>query len=299
MARVPISVVILNYNRKDLLRRALTSLEQQRLPPLEIIVVDNASSDGAPAMVERDFPGVRLMALTENCGIKGRNLGMKGARGELILSLDNDIELTDPETLATIEERFASNSSLGAVSLKICEGRDYAPAHWWHPRPRQVWQDREFATDHFNEAAVAFRSSAIREAGYYYEPLYWGGEEWDLALGLLDCGYEIRYLPVPVMHLAPRGSLNEQPSPRHALLIRNRLWIAFRRLPVPWALAHVLPRLPVWAARSARFGYFRFFCRGLWDFLTNLPAIIRSRRAISPETRRRLRSIRSSRSGFP
>lgn len=290
-----ISVVVLTRNRLALLRRCLASLEAQHTHPLEVIVVDNGGDDGSGQMVRSEFPGVTLIENGQNLGITGRNIGFAAARGEWILSLDDDVELTDPTTLDRIPALFASHEGVGAVTLKILEetsGSDFVANHWWHPRDRLVHQDREFETDRINEAAVVFDAEAIRRVGYYYEALFWGGEEWDLVLGLFDEGYSIRYAPIPVLHLAPRGDLNVKADHRHALLVRNRFWIALRRLPLLQALAFGVPRLALWGVRAARYGYVGHYCRGLGDLLRRLPEILRDRRPISAETRRRLRAVR-------
>lgn len=297
-AALGLSVVVLNFNRKDLVRRVLRSLERQEPAPGEIIAVDNGSQDGSAAVIREEFPRVKLIALQENQGIRGRNIGFAAAKGAVILSLDNDIELIDPGSLRRMVERFDADPRVAALSLKICEpetGSDYTPTHWWHPLPRERFQDREFVTDHFNEAAVAFRSDVLGQAGYYYEELYWGGEEWDLALGIMNLGYEIRYFPEPVLHLAPRGNLNEQADPRNALLIRNRCWIALRRLPPLAAARFVLPRLALWFIRSLRYGYAHHYLRGTLDLVRNYRRIRLSRMRISAQTYARLKQIRQQR----
>lgn len=295
-----LSVVVLTRNRVRLLERCLRAVLAQRFDAFEIVVVDNGSSDGTEAMVKREFPQVRLLRLEENAGIRGRNLGFEAARAPLVLSLDDDVELVEPDTLERVAARFAEQGDLGALSLKVCEEpdmREFAPHHWWHPPPREEAQDREFPTEHLNEAAAAFRAEALARGGRYYERLFWGGEEWDLVLGLLDAGCDVRYLPVPVRHLAPRGSLNQNADPRHALLVRNRCWIAFRRLPLPAALAFALPRLALWAARSLRHGYFDAYRKGVADLCRGLPELIRERAPVSRATRRRLARIRAQKSG--
>jgi GT2 family glycosyltransferase len=251
-------------------------------------------------MVRADFPIVTLIANGENLGIRARNLGYKAVQTPVVLSLDDDIELADPHTLERIAASFADAPALGALTLKICEeetGDEYVPAHWWHPRPRETFQDREFNTDTINEAAVAFRVEALAKAGYYLEVLFWGGEEMDLSLGILDAGYALRYAPVPVMHLAPRGNLNVKADYRHALLVRNRFWVALRRLPLGAALSFIAPRMLLWAVRSLRYGYFGYYLRGLFDFARMLPDILRERVPISADTRARLQRIRAGRDG--
>lgn len=294
-ARPRVSVVVLSFNRREILRRGLESVRKQDVPGCELIVVDNASSDGSPDMVRERFPEARLIALDRNEAIKGRNIGFRAARAELVLSLDDDIELSDPASLRRLCERMEASPDVGAVTLKICEeqtGSDSVEAHWWHPLPRAQFQDRELLTDHINEAAVLFRAEALDRVGHYDEALFWGGEEWDLCLRLLDAGYRILYHPEPVLHLAPRGLLNAQADPRHALLIRNRCSIALRRLPLPSALAFVAPRLALWGWRALRHGYVRYYLEGVVALLRMAPSILRERSPVSPRTHRMLRAIR-------
>ena len=85
------TVIVLTHNRSDLLRRGLESILAQRME-CEVIVVDNGSQDGTAEMVRREFPKVQLVALAENTGIRGRNLGVQAAHGNVVLSLDDDIE---------------------------------------------------------------------------------------------------------------------------------------------------------------------------------------------------------------
>jgi hypothetical protein len=290
-----IGVVVLTRTRKALLERGLRSVLAQEPAAAELVVVDNASEDDTVETVRTHYPSVKLIENPDNLGIAARNIGYRASGVPIVLSLDDDIELIDADTLERIRQAFAAEPKLGAVTLKILEeetGTDFVPHHWWHPRDREAFQDAEFETDRINEAAVAFRKEALEAAGYYYEALFWGGEEWDLVLGIIDAGYEIRYLPIPVMHLAPRGSLNVKADPRQTLLVRNRFWIALRRLPLLDALAYILPRFALWLGRATRYGYLGQYLSGLGGLVRNLPRIVRDRRPISHETQRRLKALR-------
>lgn len=293
-----LSVVVLSYRRRDLLRRVLRSVFAQDFENFEVIVVDNASDDGSNELVRREFPRAKLVELPENCGIRGRNVGFAHARGRYVLSLDDDIEFVATTAFKRIVSRFEACPRIGALTLKIAlEGGPevFADEHWWHPAPRVQAQDSEFTTHHINEAAVAFRGDALREAGYYCESMFWGAEAWDLVFGLMDLGYEVRYLPEPVLHLAPRKNINQQADPRHQLIVRNRCWTALRRLPLPSALAFIVPRLVVWGIRAVRYGYVGYYLRGVGDFLRAVPAILRSRQTVSRETLGRYRRVQSGR----
>lgn len=88
---LPISVVIPTYNREDRLPSAIRSVMEQTAPPAEIIVVDDGSTDGTPALV-RTFPGVRYLR-QENQGVSAaRNLGISAAGHDWIALLDSDDE---------------------------------------------------------------------------------------------------------------------------------------------------------------------------------------------------------------
>ncbi len=91
-----LSIVIVNYNTRDLLRDCLNSLEKQNGLQFEVIVIDNASVDGSAAMVREHFPNVRLLEQTRNqwfCG--GNNIGIEAALGRYVLLLNPDTVVTD------------------------------------------------------------------------------------------------------------------------------------------------------------------------------------------------------------
>ena len=87
-----VSVIIVNYNGKMLLKQCLPSLLQTDYPSYEIIVVDNGSSDGSIKFVKENFPTVKVIQLNKNYGYTGAvNSGVKYAKGELLAILNNDI----------------------------------------------------------------------------------------------------------------------------------------------------------------------------------------------------------------
>src|ERR1044072_2586689 len=95
-----VSVVILTHNRKDLLRQSLSSCLGLNWPELELIVVDNVSTDGTPEMIQEEFGSrVSVICRTVDCPTAGRNEGFRRAKGDFILSLDNDMIVLDPESI--------------------------------------------------------------------------------------------------------------------------------------------------------------------------------------------------------
>ena len=99
MSLSSVSVVIPTYNRAALLGRAVTSVERQTLRPLEIIIVDDGSTDDTRQLVERAFPKCHYLHQPNRGVSSARNLGIKTSRGEWIALLDSDDEWL-PEKLA-------------------------------------------------------------------------------------------------------------------------------------------------------------------------------------------------------
>ncbi len=120
-----LSVIIVSYNTRDLLRECLESLRAQSFPNLQIIVVDNASADGSAEMVREAFPEVCLIANRENRGFgAGCNQGLRKALGRYALILNADIR-AEPNALARLVEFMETHPEAVACGgqLRYPDGR--------------------------------------------------------------------------------------------------------------------------------------------------------------------------------
>ena len=124
-----LSIVIVNWNTRDLLRACLRSLEAHALPDgQEVIVVDNASRDESAAMVRDGFPGVVLFANGENTGYAAaNNQGIRVATGDNVMLLNPDTEF-GPGTLETLLAVLAEHPEAAAVAPRLVEP-DGRPQH--------------------------------------------------------------------------------------------------------------------------------------------------------------------------
>lgn len=118
-----LSIVIVNYNTREPLRRCLDSIRQARggLPStaLEVIVVDNGSKDGSADMVRRDFPDCTLIAPPENTWFTGgNNLGVAHAAGDLIFILNPDTVIL-PGALPTLIGYLDQHPAVSAVTCRM------------------------------------------------------------------------------------------------------------------------------------------------------------------------------------
>jgi GT2 family glycosyltransferase len=130
-----LAVIVLSWNGAALTRDALRSLAQCRLPEgwrLHTLVVDNASSDGSPAMVREEFPGVELLALAENRRFAaGNNAGLEralAAGADAVMLLNNDV-VADPAMIEKLLAALAEEPNAGAA----------APLIYYAPPTDRIW----------------------------------------------------------------------------------------------------------------------------------------------------------------
>lgn len=117
-----VSVVILSFNGIDYLRECLASLfEFTRGIEFEVIVVDNASTDGSPEMVEREFPLVRLIRRTSNAGFAvAANEGIRLSSGAAVMLLNSDTRLTG-NALAPMAAYLRDHPDVAALGPRLID----------------------------------------------------------------------------------------------------------------------------------------------------------------------------------
>jgi glycosyltransferase involved in cell wall biosynthesis len=119
-----LSIIIVSWNAKDYLVKCLKSLAHApAIGTMEIIVVDNDSSDGSPEAVERDFPSVRLVRSGGNLGFaRANNIGMRMSKGRYLALINSDVEVLG-DCLGRLVDYCEKNPKVGMVGPHII-GRD-------------------------------------------------------------------------------------------------------------------------------------------------------------------------------
>jgi len=116
-----VSVIVPSRDRVDDLRRCLMGVLRQDRPAVDVIVVDDACSDGTAAMVRREFPSVTLLRFEDPVGAStARNAALARARGEVVWFLDSDSEPTTPDCLRRLVGVILGDASIGSVGGEIC-----------------------------------------------------------------------------------------------------------------------------------------------------------------------------------
>jgi GT2 family glycosyltransferase len=233
-------VVLTEGRRTEDLRRALESLSRQRDFDVDVVVVGNGCEPhGLP-------PGVKKVALPENLGVPGgRNAGVPEVEGELLLFLDDDASFPADDALARIAQMFAREERLAVVSPRLVDPEGRPAPRQWVPRLRVGDRARSSEVTVMSEAASVVRRSAFEEVGGWPGTFFFVAEGSDLAWRLLDAGYRIWYAgEVVASHPAP---LARRRGHFRYLASRNRVWVARRNLPLPFAAVYT----GVWFVRIA------------------------------------------------
>ena len=117
-----VSIVIVNYNGSALLDACLASIQRQEYQPLDLIVVDNGSTDNSVELVRSRYPGVRVLEQGRNLGFaEGNNVGVRAARGQYAVLLNNDTEVT-PGWIGGLLEQLADPNVAVVTSRVVTDG---------------------------------------------------------------------------------------------------------------------------------------------------------------------------------
>jgi GT2 family glycosyltransferase len=307
-----LSIIIPNWNGARHLPTCLNSLRRQTYPHMEVIVVDNASTDESPVLVQRDYPEVKLIRLDYNHGLTGGvNRGIQLARGEVIAPLNNDTEVTPgwAEALVTALLNHP-DAGMAASKMLLFDRRDtlHSAGDAYGvdgiPVNRGVWQpdQRQFDGDEYVwggcGGAVAYRRAMLDDIGLFDEDLFMYCEDVDLNWRAQLAGYHCVFAPQAVVyhHLSATGG-GEIAS---FYTGRNTVWVLVKNYPGELLRRHWRAVLGAqlgiaWAALKAWRGQAaRARLRGQLAALFGLPGWLRkrrevqARRRVSPEAIERL-----------
>ena len=124
-----ISVIIPCYNGARFLRETLASALGQTRPPLEVIVVDDGSTDDSAAIAESFGPPVRVIRQANQGESKARNVGLRQSRGKYVLFLDSDAMISR-SSVARLVERMESDPTVGIAGCRIVDPATRALDQW-------------------------------------------------------------------------------------------------------------------------------------------------------------------------
>ncbi len=286
-----VSFVVVTWNRREELTDCLQSLRSQHYANSETLVVDNASTDGTPELVAADFPEVRLLRSAKNLGaVGGRNLGIRAARGDYLILIDDDAHFEGHDVVEQTLARFEREPVLGAIAFTIRDASSGEVLGKSIPRRDKRVVPGDFACSYFCGAGFALRRSALTLPEPFWPPLFYGAEELDASFRLLDRGHEILCTDaVTVIHReSPAGRPSGQWVYHQA---RNRCWVAVRNLPFPQAVSTTLGWWLVTGWVAIRDGHKAQWLRAIAHAVRGLPAAMSTRQSLQRATLGRLAKL--------
>lgn len=209
-----VSIIIVNWNGSNDLKTCLPSLLKLRYKPIEILIVDNGSTDDSLIRLKqfakaykKVFQQIHIMQIPENLGYaEGNNIGYKKAKGQLLLLLNNDTIITD-DVLTPLVAKITADPLIAAVQPKILQypnkklidsiGSYFIGTgflyHIGHNKPGQSKYHKDSEVFSVKGACMLLRKSAIDKVGLFDTNYFAYFEETDLCMRLWLAGYKVIY----------------------------------------------------------------------------------------------------------
>lgn len=293
------SIIIVSWNALHHLKNYLPSVAATDYPNYEIIIADNASSDGSKKWVRNNYPNIKIAELDKNYGYcGGNNRAVVHARGDILLFLNNDVRV-EPYWLHGIAKCFAKDPKIAAVQPKMLSDEkpeffEYAGAaggyldKYGYPFCRgRIFDKVEKDEGQYDNptdilwasgAALAIRKDVFQDSGGFDEDFEFHMEEIDLCWRLWNSGYKIRFCPGSTVYHLGGGSM-AMDSPRKVYYnYRNNLrmiWKNSSSASLPWRFI-IRYKLDIIAAFrsliSGEWDVFKAILLAHFDFWKNFPA---------------------------
>jgi GT2 family glycosyltransferase len=231
-----VEVVVLTHDRPAVLARTLDRLLALPERP-RVVVVDNASREPGTERVARSFPSFEYVRCDRNRGAAGRNDGVARVRAPYVAFCDDDT-FWAPGALRRAADLLDAHPRVAAVGARVLVGaseRVDPICEEMARSPLRAAGTPGAALISFLPGAVVFRTAAYREAGGYEPRLGLGAEEGLLGLELAARGWRMVYAADVITHHHP-ASMARARRRRAVHTLRNRVWIAWLRLPVAGAV---------------------------------------------------------------
>lgn len=297
-----VSVIIVNYNGTGLSVECLKSIEKQSFKNLEVIIVDNASSDGSFYEIQRFLKErsrgfqVKLIPLDDNTGFSGGNIvGLKHASGEYIALLNNDTE-PDERWLEELVNAMDNAPEAGICASKlIVYGTDiidsasdgFSTSFKGFKRGEgessSIYDKQEYIFGACAGAAL-YRRSMIEKIGFLDEDFFLIHEDTDLNLRAQIYGWKVLFVPTAVVYHKVRSSIGNMSKMAVYYTLRNSEFVRIKNIPASLFIRRI-PQL--FLGMIAEIAYFAIrhhrpflYLKAKMDVVKMLPAMLKKRKAI-------------------
>jgi GT2 family glycosyltransferase len=294
-----VSVIIVNWNGKNLLFPCLQSLRRQTFKDFEIIVVDNGSTDGSIELIQHHFPEVQVIALNANLGFStANNIGIRHARGKYIALLNNDAE-ADPHWLEELVKALDTHREISfcASKMLLYHQPDLADAcgdfysvdgtggKIGHLQSAVIYSEPREVFGACAGAAI-YRRELLEELGGFDEDFFIAHEDTDLSFRAQLRGHRCLYVPTAIVYHKLSATIGAN-SPTYLYYgHRNAEFVYFKNMPRPllWRSlpSHLMLNLALLLFYVRR-GQAGPFLRAKLDAVKALPTLLQKRREIQQQ----------------
>lgn len=254
-----LSIIVLNFNRLSETRftiEHLIDLKKQR-PCIEIIAVDNASSDSTWEYLNEKKDLVRIIRMSSNSGIEAINQACMKASSRYLMVLDDDSHPVDAECLDRIVETFDENKNVGVIACRIESGSGKRVREWHLPD-----NDVCVPSPAFIGCGFAIRRDLFRQTGWFPKEFFLYQNEIETSIQVKLAGFEIFFDPLcRVIHrFVPAGRTNAR---RVFYPTRNSLWLIRKYFDFPESLYLIAGRIVFGFIRAFEGREFRVYVRSI------------------------------------
>lgn len=268
-----LSVVIISYNVKYFLEQCLCSLEQAAAGiEHEVIVIDNASTDGSTEYITSRFADIRWVASSENYGFsRANNMAFTYARGEYVLMLNPDTIVTK-EAIEGCVNFMDSNPDVGATGVKMLnkdgnfalESRRGIVTPWvgvckatglsrrfsksrlfGHYYMSYLPEDEANPIEMVSGAFMFLRHEKLKKIGFLDDKFFMYWEDSDLSYRMLKSGAKNYYLPHPILHYKGESSVKSRLKYRYWLYYSLQIFFK-KHNPLYYILSYIPLKLVVY-----------------------------------------------------
>jgi len=288
-----VSVVIVNWNGMKYIGDCLDSILHQTYSRIEIIVVDNASSDGSPELIRKKYPMVKVIDSGSNRGFAGgTNLGIRAAMGELI-ALFNQDAIAEERWLEKLVECMEVSDDVAGVAGKIYYWTGKRSdkkifCSWPKIDPVSAYAINFYGNepmadvDYLPGCAMLLRKCAIDKIGLLDEGYFLYFEETDWCARAIRAGYRLMYTPdAEAWHVVSASISNS--NVKLAYIMRNRIRFALKNFDkryIPgfvWAFSRETVKAMTRGLNTGEYGELKLRLRAIgWNVL-HLPGTLRAR----------------------
>lgn len=296
-------VIIVNYNSGFYLDRCLDALAAQTVRPRQVVLVDNASTDGSTDRAQRAFPELQIIRCAENLGFAAaNNLAVARSEPSKWLALLNPDAFPAPNWLAALQQAtqdyphyaFFGSRLLNAENPDRLDGIGdcYHPSGlvWRRGHGDSAAEHDLQVTEIFSPCAAAalYQRTAFLEAGGFDERFFCYMEDVDLGFRLRLLGRRCLYIPTAMVHHVGSGTTGVRSDFATYYGHRNLIWTYVKNMPSPWfglylpahLALNLLSLFQLW-----RRGQGRTALKAKMDALRGLPRVWRQRQWIQAQRR--------------